>query len=95
MKKTIAAFALVASSSALALGPPSRQQPPKKTVCFKVSTVKSGKNKLSYAGCDHTNNNQRAHLENLENGCPAGQVSLTVDADADIHACMPPGLTQL
>lgn len=95
MKKTIAAIALVASSSnALAIGRPGLGKE-MKTVCFKVTAVKSGKNKLMYAGCDQSENNQRAHLENLENGCPKGQVALTVEVDANIRSCLPPGVVQL
>lgn len=102
MKKTIAAIALVASgtitasvATALVRPPPPGTPVPKvQTVCLAMSgTANDGSVTLS--SCDSANNNLRAKVQLLENGCAEGQAALRTRNKTAVSSCMPPGMVQL
>src|SRR5688572_17861812 len=98
MKKTVAAFALGASSSlAFAEG---FQAEEFKTYCLGVYENEQG---VKYGEtCDSSENNKTLGKAILANGCAEGQVSLTTHRFAgetkfqiEIEACLPPNVVQL
>ena len=97
MKKTIAAAALSASTSALALWAPPAEQ---RTICLDKYENESG---AIYGGsCDQSANNETLGLELLENGCAEGQIAITSQRyhnseqwSVNIGPCLPPNVAQL
>ena len=94
MKKTIASIALLVSSTqAMALIGPG---PAPKTTTICVQTSKAGDGS-KYVSCDATMLNQSGKAPKVkENGCPSGQLSLTVvGTSVGLDSCLPPGFAQL
>lgn len=92
MKKTIAAIALMASSTTvLAFAPPPTE--PAKTVCIKAFSLQDG----SKVGqdCDDSDNNMRLNRPIKASGCAAEQVAITTYDELNIPKCMPAGAVQL
>lgn len=96
MKKTVAALALSASSSAaFALSPMPQAT---KTICLDVFEDANG---LQNSGnCDEARNNEIRGVRILENGCAEGQIALVARKfsnrfDIEIHPCLPPNVVQL
>ena len=97
-QKTLAAFAVTASSAFALIGPmPAAEF---KNICLAVYDNADG---AKWAGqCDQTRNNEIKGLELLENGCAEGQISLTATKhqpserfDIEIYSCLPPNVVQL
>lgn len=92
MKKTIAAIALMASSTTvLALAPPPNG--PMKTMCLKTYALQDG-SKVA-ADCDDSDNNARLGRQIKENGCAANQIAIGTYDELNIPKCMPAGAVQL
>lgn len=95
MKKTIATIALLVSSSqAMALIGPGRDNK-FTTICVKTRALEDGS---KVATCDATEINQNAKKKKklMQNDCPAGQISLTVEGEiSPLDSCLPPGAVQL
>lgn len=93
MKKTIAAIALLASTTASAM--PEPRNPETKISEHCLSLYQSKKDGAMYGGCDEKANNERLNRHLLANGCAKGQVALSFEGESTINSCLPPGVAQL
>ncbi len=103
MKKTticLAALAISASTSSLALIGPNPGAMEEKTYCLGVYSDDEGN--MSAGSCDMTRNNEILQSPLGANGCAEGQISqYTTKRDyqesfpIQIHMCMPPNAAQL
>ena len=98
-QKTIAAFAVTASSAFALIGP-GFGQPETKQLCLDAYEANDG---ALFAGkCDQTRNNERNGRELLSNGCAVDQIAITAvkkfgaeKFDLEVRSCLPPNIVQL
>jgi hypothetical protein len=97
MKKTIAAVAIMASSTAALAFPgmPNPNQPPPvlKTICLNVYPEQD-KSKVA-SDCDDSDNNATLGKQLKQNGCAGGQIAIQTYDELNIPKCMPAGVVQL
>ncbi len=92
MKKTITAFALMASATTVLAMPFPNPNPPK-TMCLNVYSAQD-KSKTA-ADCDDSDNNVTLKKQIRKNGCAKGQIAITTYDEINIGKCMPAGAVQL